>query len=159
MRHHRRYRYYRFISELTVQSFARLVSDKYKFIQAKNYVKSSWSERYLNVQWDDSRRRIDDSDLGTFTVTQLDSFIAVRRVINTEIIRWRQFITEDFHGIKNNVRGFASSSVDVRPINLAYRADIKVKYTPFSNQPNMPFVRFELIDYTRLRSMKVNFFV
>jgi len=37
---------------------------------------------------DADRRRIDDSRrLGTFTVTQLDSFIAIRRMINTEIIR------------------------------------------------------------------------
>ena len=28
--------------------------------------------------------------LGTFTVTQLDSFIGIRRVINSEIIWWRQ---------------------------------------------------------------------
>ena len=30
--------------------------------------------------------------LDTFTVTQLDSFIAIRRVINSEIIRWRQAV-------------------------------------------------------------------
>lgn len=61
------------------------------------------------VQRDADRRRIDESRrLGTFTVTQLDSFIAVRRMINTVIIRWRQFVAEDFHGTRNNARGYAS---------------------------------------------------
>ena len=89
------------------------------------------------MQRDADRRCIDDShrlSLCTFTMTQLDSFIAVRRMINTEIIQWRQF-AEDFHGTKNNSRFYAaSSSVNDGPIksclsNQTYCVnDNKIKY-------------------------------
>lgn len=51
--------------------------------------------------------------LDTFTVSQLDSFIAIRRVINLEIIWWRQPVHRRFYGRQRDVFAAVLSRVKV----------------------------------------------
>lgn len=47
--------------------------------------------------------------LDTFTVSQVDSFIAIRCVINSEIIRWRQAVsTDSMEDDVTSLRGFVT---------------------------------------------------
>lgn len=51
--------------------------------------------------------------LDTFTVSQVDSFIAIRRVINLEIIWWRQPVHRRFYGRQRDVFAAVLSRVKV----------------------------------------------
>lgn len=51
--------------------------------------------------------------LDTFTVSQVDSFIAIRRVINLEIIWWRQPVHRRFYGRQRDVFAAILSRVKV----------------------------------------------